>query len=380
MNGVAVMEALRERPPETLLLEVDLHAQGARGYFAARNATEELEAHPHDPTANANTLAGFVLNHDSSALDVVPSMTHRYEQARNYMTRYADGHNQLSEAIHSRFVASHKRLSEGYVLVPAVGIGSAADNQQVRVDGRLYSKLKIPERIRTRSLVWNEWAQQKVKADEADELFTDEFFRHGAKAANGDLLPAGNLWVEVGEALLRIRDYPYVEESPLEQKWGHSEEDGSGWSSDDWFVMSHIAEKGILELADSLGPEMIDGMKLTDETYVRSYAPIIELLDLNPHLDIQGILSEGSWIYSEELARVFPDHHVSKLHDVAGSVVELGPAVEIHRPIQAEFATLHPERRAAYESGDYKAGVAARFIDRAGMVRQLTDFGISIDS
>jgi hypothetical protein len=101
-------------------------------------------------------------------------------------------------------------------------------------------------------------------------------------------------------------------------------------------------------------------------------------MDLNPRLPIQGVMSDGTWAYSSELARVFPDQHISRLHDIAGKVIELGSAAELHLPEQIEFATVEPRRRAAYLAGQYSVGVAARFIDRQGMVDVLEQFGIAL--
>ncbi len=377
MNGWIVAEKLRERPPETLLIEPYVPDSGARGYFAARDATEALETHPGDPEANARSLTRFILNHDPSALDVVPSMTNRYQQAAGFMDRYPSGQEKLAEVILDRFITIHQCLEEGFVpqTTNTIIFSDPKRPPNQMLDGNMTQRLNLPPIIQARSLVWNEWAQQKIEDGQMGKLFTDEIYRHGVKVANGDLLPAGNLWVEVGEGLARIRGYHHWA-SELEVALGLGGRDYDDDSLTSWYVMSHIAEKGILDLSASLGPNMIDGKSLTDETYVKSYPPIVGLIDLNPHLDIKGILSDGSWIYSEELARVFPDQHVSKLHDVAGKVVELGPAEEIGKPIQAMFATLHPGRKAAYEAGEYRAGVAARFIDRGGMLAVTEQFGI----
>jgi len=213
----------------------------------------------------------------------------------------------------------------------------------------------------------------------ATELFTDDICRHGAKAAIGQLLPVGNLWVEVAQGGLARARTPVHRGVDFENQLGvkySNPDDLMGVGMADWYIMSHIAERGILNLAASLGPNMIDGMRLTPAVYVRSYSPIVDIIDMNPHLGIQGILSEGSWIYSSELAKVFPDQHVSELNAVAGTVVELGPAEEIGLSIQAVFATLNPEREAAFGSGEYRASVAGRFIDRQGMVGILKKFGI----
>jgi len=381
MNGVAVGNAMRERPAETLLLEPFPGSFNALGYFTARNATLELEEHFDDPSANAQTLSQYIFERDPGTLDLVTAMSHRYDQARAFMGRYPDGQERLARSVLEYFQDIHQSLTEGYLPTLTNTIISAhSDRPRNQTFKRRSTQLlNLPPIIQSRSLIWNEWAQDKTQGGEIDELFTDEIQRHGAKVAAGALLPAGNLWIEVGEGIERVRGN-VGRQLELEKRWGFTYEDKEiswGLGQDDWFVMSHIAEKGILELATSLGPNMIDGMHLTDEVYVRSYKPIVELIDLNPHLDIRGILSDGSWIYSEELVRVFPDQHVSKIHDVAGMVVELGKADEVGLPIQALFATLNPERRAAYDVGEYHAGVAARFIDRDGMANVLKRFGIT---
>jgi hypothetical protein len=183
--------------------------------------------------------------------------------------------------------------------------------------------------------------------------------------AEGIHLQVGNLVIEVGDGRERLNRRPNRELN-LAQRWGNPEDDKWGRHGN-WFAMSHIAEKDLLHLSEQVKPGMIHGMRLTPETYVQSYKDILEIIRLNPAFHINGVLSDGTWAYSDELAQVFPDQHISKLHDVAGDVVNIGTATELGMPIQEYFATLNPERRAAFVAGKYKVTIAARFIDVAGM-------------
>jgi hypothetical protein len=377
MNGFAVYEAMEGMPPESLALE-PCPGRAVADYFTARKASKALELEPGNLEANVHTLVPYIFERHPFVLDLSSALTHRYIQARNFMGQYPDGLELLACGLQNNFSNVHDRLMAGYVAMRTSTVLSPDPNlpKPETVNGWGTIRLAIPPIIQERSLAWNEWAQSKIDQGEVDDLFTGEISRHGVKVANGDLLPAGNLWVEVGEGLARIRSKLHSNldaEARLGITWDESL-DENGLSQ--WFIMSHIAERGILELSQTIRPGMIDGMRLTPEVYARSYSPIVELIDLNPAIDIKGILSDGSWIYSNELDSKFPNQHVAQLHDIAGTVVELGPADAIGLGIQTKFATLNPARREAYEQGTYKAGVAARFIDRDGMVAVLEKLGI----
>lgn len=380
MNGMVIADALRSRPPESLSLKpFPGTISPVADYFDAKQASEAIEAEIDDPEASTKWLTQYIFHRSSEHLDLVAAMTHRYQQADTFMSHYPNGHELLAGSILNHLQSVATRLQVGYVAMSTNTIISSTE----LVAGELSQRVYIPPVIQSRSLTWNHWAQDRIREGEVDSLFTDSTYRHGMKVASGALLPAGNLWVEVGEGLARLRWAPGPRD--IEQQLGISETSewdpiGDFWHKGfgRWFVMSHIAEKDILRLSESIRPGMIDSMKLTPAAYVQSYKPIIDLMDLNPQLAIEGILSDGSWIYSNELAQRFPDQHVSGLHDIAGQVVELGGAEEIGLAIQAMFATYDPKRHAAYESGDYKAGVAARFINREGMVSALSKFGINL--
>lgn len=377
MNGPFINEALRSRPPETLPLAPFPGTIAPIGdYFAARQASEAIEALSDAPNACAERLTQYIFHRTAQYLDLANAMTHRYDQADKFMSHYPGGRELLQGSILNRLRGVEERLNSGYIAVPTDTIISTDPRQTPPelIAGELTQRVYLPPIIQTRSLIWNQWAQEKIQNGEVNTLFNDPVYRHGTKVAGGSLLPVGNLWVEVGEGLTRLRRAPQGPE--VEQKFDLPTTNDWGSGLEFWFVMSHIVEKDILSLSESVQPGMIDGLKLTPAIYARSYQPIIDLIDLNPQLDIKGILSDGSWIYSKELAEKFPDQHISGLHDIAGKVVELGSADAIGLPIQAQFATFDKRRRAAYETGDYKAGVAARFIDRQGMIEVLGSFGL----
>lgn len=376
MNGAFVSQAYRERPPESLALAPYPDAPNVGAYFDARRATVSLET-SNDPYENADALCHYVFHRHPDSLNLASELTYRYTQAAEYMSARPNGSNILNERFLSYFQGVHDRLMSGYVAMSTPTIISADNNrpQSEWVEGESCQRVYLPDTVRDRSLTWNKWAQQLIKDGKTEELFTGEFYRHGAKVAAGALLPVGNLWIEVGEGLARVRTRLH-RSLEVESQWNLPTDGEWGSGLDFWFVMSHIVEKGILELSESIRPGMVDGMKLTPEVYVQSYKHVVDLIRLNPHLDIKGILSDGSWIYSHELTDVFPNQHVSRLHDIAGKVVELGPATLVGLPAQVKFATLNPVRQAAYETGGYKVGVAARFIDLKTMTKVLETFDV----
>lgn len=379
MNGVVVADALRSRPPESLPLEpFPGPISPMADYFDAKRASEAIEAQIDDPEACAAQLTQYVFRRSGEHLDLVTAMTHRYQQASTFMSHYPNGRVLLADSILDHLQGVAIRLQVGYVAMSTNTITGSVE----LVAGEPTQQVYVPPVIQSRSLTWNHWAQDKIRDGEIDSLFSDVVYRHGTKVASGALLPAGNLWIEVGEGLARLRNAPGPRDK--EQQLGLAETGewdfiGDFWRKGfgRWFVMSHVAEKDVLRLSESIQPGMIDSMKLTPLAYAQSYRPILDLVDLNPRLAIEGILSDGSWIYSSELAQKFPDQHVSEIHSIAGQVVELGGADEIGLAIQAMFATYDPKRRAAYDSGAYQASVAARFIDRKGMISVLSKFGIA---
>ena len=218
----------------------------------------------------------------------------------------------------------------------------------------------------TKGLTWNRWAQNQIVNGNIHGLFGGHPEWVGVKLGDGSWLQAGNLMMEIADGLGRVRT-PTHQNKNVEAQWGLQSSEERGAGLDQWFVMSHIADKELLRLAQGLGHGMVDGMKLTPETYARSYTPIMELMNLNLRLDIKGMLSDGTWAYSSELGKLFPHQHISRLHDIVGTVIELGTAAELNMPAQRDFAIGDAERNVAYLKGRYQIGIAARFIDRQGM-------------
>lgn len=347
-------------------------------YFQALHTSDKLETAGGDLPRIVSILTRYIFGKHSDVLDLAPSVCYRYRQAQRIAGTHHNGESALAESILGHFLAAEHTLQKGYTRMstPTLISSDQARPRPEIVNEELTQKVALPASILRRSLAWNHWVQNKINAGEIDELFCSSPLWHGIRPAEGTILPVGNLNIELVEGLARARTRAHLARD-VERQWGLPTTDEWGSGLDLWFAMTHIIEKDLLRLTASIDPNMVDGMRLTPEVYAKSYIPILELMDLNPQLAIQGVLSEGTWAYSSELARLFPDQHISKLHAIAGKVIELGSAEELGLPEQATFATYDPTRKKAYQEGLYKANVAARFIDRAGMEAIIRQFGLN---
>jgi hypothetical protein len=337
-------------------------------YFQVQGVNGLLCEAADDAEAAASGLMRYVFETNPDNLDLPPALWHRFQEAQRAMQTYPDGEAVFQTHILDHFRAAEGRMLEGYVSVDTATLISSDRTapHPVIENGRLVQHIALPESVQRRALVWNRWMQKQVKEGRAAEVFGSHPAWVGVKLAEGSWLQVGNLMVEVADSLGRIRTRAH-QEHDLEERWGLHASNEWGAGMDQWFVMTHIMDKELLELAAQLDPDMIDGMRLTPEVYARSYGPILELMRLNPRLKIKGVLSDGTWIYSDELRRQFPDQAVSQLHDVAGDVVNIGTAAELGMPAQVTFATHDPTRREAYEQGAYGVTIAARFIGPEAM-------------
>ncbi len=371
MNGIYVAEVMREFPSDSLTIQPYPDGRSVWDYMHAVEAERQLGG-AADGHEAATILTRHIFGRHPFILDLPPAVLHRYRQSRQYMDSFPNGQAQLTDSILGHFTDAELLLQQGYANMQTVSIGGMAVStpKPGTANGEWVQRVALPESMQRRSLVWNRWTQGQIKDGKIDQLFSTHPQWHGIKTAEGSLLPAGNLNIELVEGLARTKYdlRTYAEETwqlPIGDKWG------SGLEL--WFAMTHIIEKDLLKFASTLGPDMIDGMHLTPDVYAKAYKPIIELIDRNPQLGIQGALSDGTWAYSRRLAELFPDQHISKLHAIAGNVIELGTAEELHVPEQVRFATGEPRRRAAYEAGQYLVDVAARFITRDEMAQVVWD-------
>lgn len=328
-----------------------------------------------DVDKTAALLTRFIFETHPDVLDLPPAVHHRWEQSVHAIGVYKDGDAVLTEHLIAHYEQAARKFQAGYATAQTVTIQSADQMRPGPVveHGMLVQNVTLPDSVQRKALRWNQWAQQTLKdADQGpDVLFGNHPAWVGAKLGDGAWLPVGNLMIEVAEGLGRIRTLHHQPHN-VEDRWNigpASNEWGDGL--DQWFIMTHIKDKALLQLASRLGQHMIDGLQLTPQTYARSYIPIREIMEQNQHLAIRGVLSDGTWAYSSELFQLFPDQPISGLHDVAGDVVDLGTAADLGMDAQITFATHDARRREAFYKGEFNVHIASRFIDYDGMGRVL---------
>lgn len=347
-------------------------------YFRTQQVNEEIRETSGDSHATASKLTQYIFDTHPDVLDLPPAVSHRFHQSQAVMARFPQGEKILEKTILARFQEAEERFKQGYsFVVTSTVIGFDPKRPSpLSCDGSLVQKINLPEQIQRRALVWNVWVQEMIKKGDTDKLFSHHPEWLGIKPAEGTLFQAGNLMFEVVEGLGRL----YIPDRThnLTKRWnlgGNMSWPDDG-EPDQWFIMTHIVEKDLLELSTKVGDNMIDGKRLTPEVYAKSYIPILQLIKLNPQLSIKGVLSDGSWIYSKELTKLFPQQAIAGLHDIAGDVVDIGTASELNLPEQIDFATHDSTRKKAFLEGRYGVSVASRFIDPDGMKKVLESFGL----
>lgn len=368
-------ETIQGRP---IKIEPNPSARTRWDYYRAIRANEDIELVSSSPHGAAKKLVEYIFDTHPDVPDFASGISYRFGQAQKVIEQYPKGSEILQDVILNDFQEAEGRFQDGhtYAVSPTI-ISSHPDIPRlISHGGHSVQKIQIPESIQRRSLAWNRWAQNIIKSGDIEKLFSESPYLLGIEPARGTKLPVGNLVVEIGEGLARIRT-PAYRNHDLEERWELPVDSEWGSGLDLWFVMTHIMEKDMLSLAETIDEDMIDGRKLTPEVYVKSYVPILQLIDLNPQLPIQGVLSDGSWIYSPVLMSLFPQQPVASLHSIAGSVTDLGPALELGLPEQVDFSTKDPIRRQAFLEGQYGANVAARFIRPTEMRDIVRKFGLT---
>lgn len=349
---------------------------GAKTRFDLSQAvyfTKLVSRDREDPRTVFGHLARFIFDHHPYVLDLPPAVSHRYHEARRVAEMFPQG----TEGLYQRITAHFQEAEELFRQNQARAVAATPSK---RLQGE-FQIVNLPLQIAERGLVWNHHAQTMVYQDKTEELFGKEPGWTATKLADGAWLSAGNLMFEVVQGGIARAVSRYHEQHNLEDRWGFTlPGEMSDWRDlDQWVVMTHIVDKGLLGVARELGVQshidMIEGMKLTPAIYVRSYVDILQLMGLNPELGIRGILSEGTWIYDPTLKELFPQQSVAHLSEVAGDVVTLGTAKEMGLPLQAQFATHDSTRKKAFDEGKYPVQVVARFIDEQGMVAAIQSHG-----
>lgn len=324
-----------------------------------------------NPDAQAQWLTNYIFGHYPMFLDLPPAVNYRFQEACRAAARHPVGRERVHNSILFHFQEAEKQFRDGYTLITS--INPALE----RLNGEWAERVYLPDRMRTRALAWNTWAQEMIRSGKINDLFGHDPEWVGMKLADGTWLHAGNLMTEVTQGVGRIQT-PAHQQHNLIDRWGYDIEDQ--WVDLDRFVvMTHIVDKGLLRLADQIGKdagvEMIEGMKLTPAIYVRAYPEIVDLMRRNPDLDIHDVLSDATWIYNPRLEDLFPHHDVARLHRVAGDIVIIGTAQSIDMPAQVRFATLNRERRTAFEAGKYQVEIASRRIRDTEMIEVTKQYG-----
>lgn len=342
----------------------------------AASISREFIKHEGDPDAQAQWLTNYIFGHYPMFLDLPPAVNYRFQEAGRAAARHPVGRERVIKSILTHLEEAGKRFEQGYTLVTSINPAPE------RLNGDGAQRVYLPDRMRSRALVWNAWAQEMIRSGRINDLFGHDPQWVGVKLADGTWLPAGNLMIEVTQGIGRIQT-PAHQIQDLNYRWGFGVGDRGEWVDLDRFViMTHIADKGLLRLADQIGKaaglEIIEGMKLTPAVYVRAYPEILDLMRHNSSLHIHDVLSDATWIYNPKLEDLFPRHEVARLHRVAGDVVIVGTAEEMDMPAQVRFATLNPERKVAFEAGTFRVDIASRRIRDSEMVEVTKEYGDEI--
>ena len=358
------------------VIEPNPNARTRWDYYRALRVNEEIALASGDSHEVAKKLVQYLFDTHPHVPDFASGISYRFGQVQKVIEQYPNGNEVLQGEILNDFLEAEGRIQDGYTYVVTSTLFSSHPDipKPIHHAGHLVQKIMLPESVQRRSLTWNRWAQNTINSGDMEKLFSEHPYSLGIESARCTKLPVGNLVVELGEGLARVRT-PIHRNYDLEATWELPVDGEWGSGLDLWFVMTHVMEKDMLNLAASIGENMIDGRKLTPEVYAKSYVPILQLIELNPHLPIQGVLTDGSWIYSSDLMKYFPEQPIARLHDLAGNVIDLGPALELGLPEQVDFATKDPTRRQAFLKGQYGVNVAARFIRPAQMRSVIGRFG-----
>jgi hypothetical protein len=352
-----------------LRIQIDhAHQSGLRAIAEAEVATAIIEENINHPDILADKLIGYVFSHHPSILDLPPQMSHRYLQAAGIMDHIPNGKELLTTSLLTHLQTAERLLRENkmYATVGSINKGDHIEYW----DTEAAMIINLPENIATRALHCNFWVQKMTTAREAQKLFTEDPFWTVVKLAEGSWLPVGNIMIEVGQSGFRIQS-PVHDRAGVTRKFGYRREETAmpyEDLTDHWVVTIHIIDSGLLKLLDQIGTEtespipMIDSPHLSPSIYCRAYSEMLELIYLNPALDIRGVQSDWTWIFWNGNARRFPHQPATQLHEIAGQVVDLGSAEELGDKAQIRFATQNKARAAALQDGTFQPWIVANFV------------------
>lgn len=347
-------------------------------------ATDSIKEFKNQPDALASELVKYIFMHSPMVLDLPPRVAFRYNEAQRVMENYLEGEHLLNTALlqyfslkEALYEKKHMYASTSWVVQPGIKIESIDHEPAVLIN--------LPKQAAARGVACARWCQSMIKNEKGNKLFNEDPLWTVVKLGSGAWLPVGNLMAEVCQGVPRIQS-PAHDRKGVIRKLGFAKDivGPRDYAMDPWVVMTHIVDKKLLDLLERIGIDenanmsMIEDHKLNVGIYCRSYPEIIDLIHRNPLLAIRGVLSDGTWIYWSGNEKFFPHQEVMKLHRVAGEKVVVGTAKELGMEAQVQFATMDPERRAAYEKGEFPVTVVARFIDEPGMIAATQKYGDAI--
>lgn len=329
-------------------------------YFQARSMEHIVQNYRSEPEVLARELTHKIFDHHPDELDLPPHIYHRYKEVKRIMEVCGCSDVILNQALLNHFEEAKTNAIDGIALSTAVTLEPLQWNKTPAV------KIHLPSEIQHRLITINTWIQTEIQNGNADQVFGQPPLWTVTKLVDGTWLPVGNLMVEVTQGVGRLRT-PFHDEKDLIERWGFTHPRASDMVDlNRWVVMTHIVDKGLINGLNAIGRiyqlPLVPSLKLTKVAYIQSYQEIAELIKLNPHLDIPGVLSDGSWIYDPALADLFPDQEIAQLFSIAGDVVPIASAQAMHQPIQITFATGDATRKKAYGEGRYCPTITARFI------------------
>lgn len=338
-----------------LNIHPDPHAKSGRQELARLKKLKNNIENSFDSETLTRVLVHYIFSHHPFVLDLPPSVAFRFGQSQRVFSEFGYDSQLLTQGISDHFEEMRRCILGGFTIVPSVTYSEDS------IYGNWGQKVFLPTEIQNRILQCNEWVMDHIDFGNIEQIINKPPNWTIFKMAEGQWLPVGNIMVEVAQGLARIRT-PVHDKKKLLQRWGLGGNDITFVDLSDWFVMTHIVDRELLQTLDGMGKGMIHGQRLTSDVYLKAYKEILELIKLNHELNIKGVLSDGTWIYNPQLLALFPDQGVSGLSQIAGDVVPLGSAKELGNDAQLQFALGSQTRRKAFQNSEYSPQVVTRFI------------------
>lgn len=356
---------------------------GLRALAEARIITELIQEHKHNPDILASDMVKYIFTHSPMVLDLPPQIAFRYNEAKRIMNNYPFGEQLLNQSLIKHFAFTEQLYKQKQMLASTTWI-TRPDIKIEATDFEPSLMINLPDQVAARGHACAHWCQFMIKNGDANKLFNEDPQWSVVKLGSGAWLPVGNLMVEVCQGVSRIQSPAHDRKNVISRLGFAKDVDAVGpreYAMDPWVIMTHIIDKQLLGLLEKIGEyenpsiAMIEDHKLNVGIYCRSYPEIIHLMRLNPLLTIRGVLSDGTWIYWSGNEKFFPNQEVARLHRVAGKKIVVGTADELGMEAQIKFATMNPERRAAYENGQFPVTIVARFINEQDMIAATKKYG-----